>query len=96
MYKKLAIFACVATGMAMGQEMNADHRLKNSAAVVTEMMGMPEKGIPQSLLDKAQCIVISSGPEKSCFSGRGVQGWARLRFVPESRARMGFAGRDAN
>jgi lipid-binding SYLF domain-containing protein len=74
MYKKLAIFACVATGLAMGQEMNADHRLKNTAAVVTEMMGMPEKGIPQSLLDKAQCIVIIPGLKKAAFLVGGSYG----------------------
>jgi lipid-binding SYLF domain-containing protein len=71
MYKKLAIFACVATGVVMGQDVN---RMKNSAAVVTEMMGMPDKGIPQDLLDKAQCIVIIPGLKKAAFLVGGSYG----------------------
>jgi lipid-binding SYLF domain-containing protein len=74
MYKKLAIFACVATGVVMGQEMNADHRLKNSAAVVNEMMGMPDKGVPQDLLNKAQCIVIIPSLKKAAFLVGGSYG----------------------
>jgi lipid-binding SYLF domain-containing protein len=74
MYKKLAIFACVATGVVMGQEMNADHRLKSSAAVINEMMGMPDKGIPQDLLNKAQCIVVIPGLKKAAFLVGGSYG----------------------
>jgi lipid-binding SYLF domain-containing protein len=58
----------------MGQEMNADHRLKNSAAVVNEMMGMPDKGVPHDLLDKAQCIVIIPGLKKAAFTVGGSYG----------------------
>jgi lipid-binding SYLF domain-containing protein len=74
MYKKLAIFACVATGVAMGQEVNADHRMKSSAAVVNEMMGMPDKGVPQDLLNKAQCIVVVPGLKKAAFLVGGSYG----------------------
>jgi lipid-binding SYLF domain-containing protein len=74
MYKKLAIFTCIAAGAVMGQEMNADSRMKNAAAVVDEMMGMPEKGIPQSLLDKAQCIVVVPGLKKAAFLVGGAYG----------------------
>jgi lipid-binding SYLF domain-containing protein len=74
MYTKLAIFACVATGVVMGQEMNADHRLRNSADVVKEMMGMPDKGIPQDLLNKAQCIVVIPGLKKAAFLVGGAYG----------------------
>ena len=33
-------------------------RLKDAALVLTEMAGMGDKGIPTSLIAKAQCVVI--------------------------------------
>lgn len=71
---KLAIVACVATGVVLGQEVTADKRLQNAAAVVNEMMGMPEKGIPQELLEKAQCIVVIPGLKKAAFVVGGSYG----------------------
>jgi lipid-binding SYLF domain-containing protein len=71
---KLAIIACVATGAVLAQEVNADKRMQNSAAVVTEMMGMPDKGIPHDLLDKAQCIVVIPGLKKAAFLVGGAYG----------------------
>jgi lipid-binding SYLF domain-containing protein len=71
---KLAIIACVATGAVLAQEVNADKRMQNSAAVVNEMMGMPDKGIPRDLLDRAQCIVIVPGLKKAAFLVGGAYG----------------------
>ena len=39
---------------------NAD-RLKDSAAVLTEMAGMADNGIPLDLIKGAKCIVIIPG-----------------------------------
>jgi len=71
---KIALFACVAAGMALGQETTPDKRLRDAAAVVNEMMGMPDKGIPQSVLDKAQCIVVVPGLKKAAFVIGGQYG----------------------
>jgi lipid-binding SYLF domain-containing protein len=42
-------------------------RLQTSAEVLTEIMSAPDKGIPQELLEKAQCIVIVPGLKKGAF-----------------------------
>jgi len=42
-------------------------RLADSAAVVQEVMGTPDKGIPQDLLDRAQCIVVVPALKKGAF-----------------------------
>jgi lipid-binding SYLF domain-containing protein len=78
---KLAIFACIAAGAVMGQEVNADKRLRESADVVNEMMGMPDKGIPHGVLDKAQCIVVIPGLKKAAFviGGQYGRGFASCR-----------------
>lgn len=78
---KLAIVACVATGVMLAQEESADKRLQNATAVVQEMMGMPDKGVPQDLLDKAQCIVVVPGLKKAAFGigGQFGRGFASCR-----------------
>jgi len=42
-------------------------RLANSAAVFSEIMATPDKGIPQEFLEKAQCVVIVPGMKKAAF-----------------------------
>jgi len=39
----------------------AQERLKKASVVFTEIMGTPEKGIPEELLGKANCINVISG-----------------------------------
>jgi lipid-binding SYLF domain-containing protein len=78
---RLALFACVATGVVLGQETTPDKRLQEASAVVSEMMGMPDKGIPQSVLEKAQCIVVVPGLKKAAFivGGQYGRGFASCR-----------------
>jgi lipid-binding SYLF domain-containing protein len=52
-------------------------RLKAAANVLTEILGAPDKGIPQDLLDKAECAVVFPSVKKAAFVvggsyGRGV------------------------
>jgi lipid-binding SYLF domain-containing protein len=42
-------------------------RLDNAAAVLHEIMAIPDKGIPEDLLDKANCVVIVPGLKKGAF-----------------------------
>ena len=42
-------------------------RLKDAALVLTEMAGMGDKGIPTSLIAKAQCVVIIPSLKKAAF-----------------------------
>jgi SH3 domain-containing YSC84-like protein 1 len=45
----------------------AAQRLEESAAVLSEIMATPDKGIPQDLLDRAHCVVIVPGMKKGAF-----------------------------
>jgi lipid-binding SYLF domain-containing protein len=78
---KYALIACLAMGVILGQESRPDKRLQDATAVVNEMMGMPDKGIPQSVLDKAQCIVVVPGLKKAAFivGGQFGRGFASCR-----------------
>ena len=77
---KYALIASLATGMMLGKG-EPDKRMQDAAAVVNEMMGMPDKGVPQSVLDKAQCIVVIPGLKKAAFvvGGQFGRGYASCR-----------------
>ena len=49
-------------------------RLDEAAAVLKEVMGTPDRSIPQDLLDKSQCIVIVPGLKKGAFILGGKYG----------------------
>jgi len=58
------------------KEMKEHERIQASAAVLKEILGMPE-GIPKDLLNKAECILIYPSVKKAAFGvggsyGRGV------------------------
>jgi lipid-binding SYLF domain-containing protein len=66
---------CLATP-ALAQKKEED-RLKQSADVLKEILGMPEKGIPRDLLNKAECVVVFPSVKKAGFGvgasyGRGA------------------------
>jgi lipid-binding SYLF domain-containing protein len=56
-------------------------RLDDSAALFSEVMGTPDKAIPQNLLDKASCIVLVPGLKKAAFvvGGKYGRGFALCR-----------------
>jgi lipid-binding SYLF domain-containing protein len=70
--KRLGI-VCLSAGVLYGGE-SAATRLKTSATVLTEIMSAPDKGIPDELLEKAQCIVIVPGIKKAAFIVGGKYG----------------------
>ncbi|HUI55269.1 MAG TPA: lipid-binding SYLF domain-containing protein [Bryobacteraceae bacterium] len=59
----------------------AQERLDSSATVFSEIMSTPDKGIPQDLLSKAQCVVIVPGMKKAAFvvGGQWGRGFAECR-----------------
>ena len=71
---KFAMIGCIAAGVMLAQEETADKRLQNAAAVVHEMMGMPDKGIPNEVLEKAQCIVVIPEMKKAALVIGGQYG----------------------
>jgi lipid-binding SYLF domain-containing protein len=52
---------------------NAD-RLDDAASLFSEIMGAPDKSIPQDLLNKSQCIVLVPGLKKGAFGFGGKYG----------------------
>lgn len=46
---------------------DAAKRLDDSATMLTEIMSAPDNGIPQDLLEKAQCVVLVPGLKKGAF-----------------------------
>jgi lipid-binding SYLF domain-containing protein len=71
---------CAPLFAAGEKEKNAE-RLDDAAALFSEVMGTPDKAIPQSLLDKASCIVLVPGLKKAAFvvGGKYGRGFALCR-----------------
>jgi lipid-binding SYLF domain-containing protein len=49
-------------------------RLDDSATLISEIMGAPDKSIPQDLLDKSYCVVLAPGLTKAAFGVGGKFG----------------------
>jgi len=74
-----AIFVLALTPAMLlaGNRADAEKRITESATVFHEVMGTPEKGIPQEIVEKAQCIGIVPGLKRAGFIvgakyGKGV------------------------
>lgn len=65
--KRIAITATLLLPMVAFAADTAQERLDNAATVFSEIMSTPDKGIPQDLLAKAQCVVIVPGFKKAAF-----------------------------
>ena len=77
------------------REIKVDDRLDASADTLTDMMRASDKGIPQDLLDKARCVVVSAGHEKGRIHLRR-EVWPRIRGMPPAWwRRLERSGRDA-
>jgi lipid-binding SYLF domain-containing protein len=75
---RLIIATAIATTMGIAPVMTADRepaqRLHEAAAVFSEIMAAPDKGIPQDLLEKAHCIVIVPALKTAAFVVGGKYG----------------------
>lgn len=97
----LAASALMATSaFAAGK---ANERLADASAVFSEIMQTPDRGIPQDLLAKSQCVVIIPGMKKAAFVigaeyGRGFAmcrkpdgvGWGAPAAVRMEGGSVGF------
>src|SRR5579863_6142454 len=63
--KLLAAFALGATLLSAASD--APKRLQSAAGALKEVMDIPDKAIPQDLLNKAQCMVIVPDLKKGAF-----------------------------
>jgi lipid-binding SYLF domain-containing protein len=62
----LALAVSSLAPLMMAKE-DADQRLNAAADVMTDMMNASDKGIPQDLINKSQCVVIVPGLKKGAF-----------------------------
>jgi lipid-binding SYLF domain-containing protein len=87
----VAMMATTLSGMAQDKG-KLDERLDSAQAVMNEIMATPDKGIPQSILAGASCVVVIPAYKKGAFVvgaqyGQGVatcrtpNGWS----APDSR-----------
>jgi lipid-binding SYLF domain-containing protein len=53
---------------------DADKRLQSAAEAFKEVMGIPDKSIPQDLLNRAQCVIIVPDLKKAAFVVGGKYG----------------------
>jgi len=97
------LIAMVAGSIAFAKENKTAQRLEEAAAVISEIMDTPDKGIPQDLLEKAQCIIIVPGLKKGAFIlggkyGKGVvscrksggTGWTAPASIRVEGGSVGF------
>jgi len=64
---KLKLIAAMTLGAGFLSAAEAPERLQAAADAFKEVMGIPDKSIPQDLLERAQCIVIVPGLKKGAF-----------------------------
>lgn len=76
----LAIVASLAVATAAWAD-TAQERLTEASDVFSEIMKTPDKGIPQDLLNKAECIIILPNVKKAAFvvGGEYGRGFAECR-----------------
>ena len=104
---KLTIATMVATTLAvaplLAQDKEPAKRLDEAAAVFSEIMAAPDKGIPQDLLERAHCIVIVPALKTGAFvvggkygkgylscRGTGGVGWSAPGTVRIEGGSVGF------
>ena len=78
MFKPYIAVIAIAAALspALFAETEADKRLANASDLMTDMMNASDKGVPQDLLNKAECVVLVPGLKKAAFGigakyGRG-------------------------
>jgi len=64
---KLGFIAAMTLGAGFLSAAEAPERLEAATEALKEVMGIPDKSIPQDLLERAQCIVIVPGLKKGAF-----------------------------
>ncbi|WP_158824039.1 lipid-binding SYLF domain-containing protein [Granulicella sp. S156] len=106
--KKVSVILCalvMSAGLvpahAHAQDAKLTDRLDSAKAVIEEIMATPDKGIPQSILASAHCVVVIPSFKKGAFVvgaqyGQGVatcrtpRGWSAPVFVQLAGGSFGF------
>jgi lipid-binding SYLF domain-containing protein len=64
----------LAGSVLQAQEQTPDQRLRTATTVLHEILAAPDKGIPEDLLAKAQCVIVVPGLKKGAFLVGGEYG----------------------
>ncbi len=91
----------VATAAQAEISNNQRERVQKAAEVVTALRDAPDKGIPEELWEKANCVVVLPGVKKAAFGvggefGKGVMscrtgnGWSAPVFMEMAKGSFGF------
>src|SRR6516162_8625879 len=78
----LTIASCFCTtAFGADREIKVEDRLDASTDTLVDMMHASDKGIPQDLLDKAQCVVVVPNMKKAgfIFGAKYGRGFAMCR-----------------
>lgn len=67
MRQTIPVFLLAGASLLFAAKNPSAERLQRAAEVFQEVMGTPDKAIPQQLLDKAQCVVVIPGLKKAGF-----------------------------
>jgi lipid-binding SYLF domain-containing protein len=104
MKKVMFLFALLGVGTlcwAGSAREDATERLDNATTVLHEIMGMPDKGIPEEVLEHAKCVAVVPHMVKGGFifggkGGKGVatcrtaNGWSAPAFITISGGNWGL------
>jgi lipid-binding SYLF domain-containing protein len=77
MKRCLAVVICLCFAVPVFAQEKETQRLQDSYDVMKAITGMPDKGIPRDLINKAECVVVVPSVKKAAFIvgasyGRGV------------------------
>lgn len=78
---RILLVAALAITPLLAKDNEPAMRLTESAAVFSEIMATPDKGIPEDLLSNAHCIIIVPGLKSAAFlvGGKYGKGYASCR-----------------
>jgi lipid-binding SYLF domain-containing protein len=88
MKKMVGLTLCLLFAISAFAQQKEQDRLKESYSVLKAVIGMPDKGIPRDLLNKAECVVVFPSVKKAAF----VVGASYGRGVMTCRSGAGFRG----
>src|SRR5438477_9622193 len=83
---KLILATVVALAPLMAKDSEPAERLNDAAAVFSEVMAAPDKGIPQEMLEHAHCVVIVPDLKTGAFIVGGKYGKGYLSCRSKGRA----------
>jgi len=77
MSKWVVFTVCLFSVFATTAQDKEEYRLEDAYSVLSEVLGMPDEGIPLDLLNKANCVIVVPSEKKAAFIvgssyGRGV------------------------